>query len=201
MDTMNPLDKTDVGRKQLKAQLLNVQLESIRVKLDTAMSVVETMTREYATTMLKIQELNVENADCKQNTQHTELLSRMIGESNETPINYNKCRTSEEMLHLMVGEIEQVKKMEGDALNENTLPDVGDNSEIWERIAQAQQALSIYKPDTSTSPVSPITEEVEEVEEVEDDPSYKHEVYSDSSLSDNSDASVEKNNMFMSYVY
>jgi hypothetical protein len=135
--------ETDDVRKQLKVKILQLRADGIQVKISSVMDTIETMTQEYTTIMQEMYELN--GVDNDQSRKHIEMLSRMVEKS---PVNYDACNTSDDMLHLMMKEFEQVKELE----KKETLPDVGDNSEIWDRIAKAQQTAEQSVPSTPNSP-------------------------------------------------
>jgi chromosome segregation ATPase len=129
------------SRKELRVKILQLQTDNLQKKMDDAMDDIERMTHEYTTLIAELKVLN--NVSESQNNKHIELLSRMIGEHETIPVDYDSCNTSEEMLQLVMSEISHVEKLETKMKeHENTaLPDVGDNSEIWDRIALAQKAV------------------------------------------------------------
>lgn len=154
-------------RKTLKMKILQLRADELQKKMDTAMNDIEHMAQEYATLMAELQELK--GVSESQNKKHIELLSRMMGEQGTVPVDYDACNTSEEMLQLVMNELDQVKKLETKMKEQEdlALPDVGDNSEIWDRIARAQKAVKEEeeKNKVFTSTDSPLTVLSEEPEE------------------------------------
>lgn len=117
-------------RNDLKIKMLEAKADEMQKKINKKMDEIEEMTKEYSEIMTEIQSLSG-NSD-----NHKKLLQRMIEKDNREPIDYNTCNTTEEMLNLITKELSYVKKLE-----EDSLPDVGDNSEIWDRIADAKKNL------------------------------------------------------------
>jgi hypothetical protein len=143
-DNVKPLKNENTGdiRKVLKVKILQLQADKLQEKMDGAMNDIEHMAQEYTTLMAELKVLK--GVSESQNDKHIELLSRMIGDKETVPVDYSTCNTSEEMLQLVMDDLGQVKKLEAKMKEqENTaLPDVGDNSEIWDRIALAQKAVN-----------------------------------------------------------
>jgi hypothetical protein len=142
-DNTKSLKNENTGdvRKALKVKILQLRADELQKNMDKAMNDIEHMTREYSMLMVELQE--IKGVSESQNKKHIELLSRMMGEQGAAPVDYDACNTSEEMLQLVMGELDQVKKLETKMKEQedHALPDVGDNSEIWDRIARAQKAV------------------------------------------------------------
>lgn len=156
----------DNMRKHLKVKMLQLRTDELQKKMDMTMDDLEAMTHEYATLMRELQEL--EEVNSNQSKKHINLLSRMIGEKKNTPVDYNSCNTSEEMLHMVMKELDQVKELEKNIECEKALPDVGDNSEIWDRIANAQR--DAQKQEMSNLTLSPLHVATEVATEVANEP-------------------------------
>jgi len=168
-DNTKSLKNENTGdvRKALKVKILQLRADELQKKMDKAMNDIEHMTQEYSMLMVELQE--IKGVSESQNKKHIELLSRMMGEQGTAPVDYDACNTSEEMLQLVMNELDQVKKLETKMKEQEdpALPDVGDNSEIWDRIARAQKAVkeeeAKNKVFTSTdSPLAVLSEEPEE---------------------------------------
>lgn len=162
-DTKTPKnDESDGVRKALKVKIMQLQADELQKKMDDAMNNIEHMAQEYAALMAELQELK--GVSESQNKKHIELLSRMMGEQGKTPVDYDSCNTSEEMLQLVMNELDQVKTLEAKMKEQEdvALPDVGDNSEIWDRIAQAQKAVKEEEKNklftSTTSPLAVLTD-------------------------------------------
>ena len=160
-------ENTKDKRNALKVKVLQLRADELQKKLDDAMNEIEHMSQEYSTLMMELQELKGVNES--QSKKHIELLSRMMGEQGTVPVNYDSCNTSEEMLQLVMNELDQVKKLETKIKEqeETALPDVGDNSEIWDRIARAQKEVEKDEEKrkllmSTDSPLTVLHEEPEE---------------------------------------
>ena len=119
------------GCDDLKVTVLEIKADELHKKINGKMDEIEEMTKEYSEIMTEIQSLRGNSGN------HKKLLQRMIEKDNREPIDYNSCNTTEEMLSMITKELSYVQKLEND-----NLPDVGDNSEVWERIANAEKKLS-----------------------------------------------------------
>jgi hypothetical protein len=134
-------ENTSDVRNELKVKILQLRADKLQKNMDNSMNEIEHMTQEYSTLMEELRK--IKGVSESQNRKHIELLSRMMDEKETAPIDYKSCNTSEEMLQLVMKDLDQVKKLET-KMNEqeySALPDVGDNSEIWDRIARAQKAV------------------------------------------------------------
>jgi hypothetical protein len=142
-DNTKSLKNENTGnvRKELKVKILQLKADELQEKMDNTINDIEHMTQEYHTIMTELQKLK--GITESQNKKHIELLSKMTGEQGTEPVDYDSCNTSEEMLKLVMKEIDQVKKLETKMKEQEdqALPDVGDNSEIWDRISRAQKAV------------------------------------------------------------
>lgn len=160
-------ENTSDMRKVLKVKILQLKADELQKKMDTSMNDIEHMAQEYATLMAELHDLK--GVSESQNKKHIELLSRMMGEQGTTPVNYDACNTSEEMLQMVMNDLNQVKSLEAKMKEQEdtALPDVGDNSEIWDRIAQAQKSVKEdeEKNKLFTSMDIPLTVFSEELEE------------------------------------
>ena len=161
---MSSLEKTENDietRRSLKIKILQTKADEIQKKMDTAMDEIEIMVQEYTDIMKELQE--TQEISVNQNKKHIELMTRMMGEKEKKKVNYGACNTSEEMLQLVMDELDQVKKMETKIKEQEvSIPDVGDNTEIWNRIAKAQQVLKEEennKSDLITSTLEVVNEE------------------------------------------
>lgn len=118
-------------RNDLKVKVLEVKADEMQKKINNKMDEIDEMTKEYSKIMAEIHSLSGSSDN------HKKLLQRMIEKDNREPVDYNSCNTTEEMLNLITKELSYVEKLEN-----NSLPDVGDNSEIWDRIADAKKNLN-----------------------------------------------------------
>lgn len=165
---MSSSDTIKETRRELKIKILQLRADEMQKKMDNAMDNIENMTQEYSNLMRELQE--AQGISEKQNMKHIKLMARMMGETAKTNVDYEACNTSEEMLQLVMNELNQVKKIEEkmkeQTLEEDrevTLPDVGDNTEIWDRIARAQKSLKEEEENktsiSTTSPLEVVSEE------------------------------------------
>jgi chromosome segregation ATPase len=164
IDTVSP----DNVRKQLKITVLQTKIDQLQKDIDEAMNNIETMSNEFASTMHELQQLKGNNTD--QNKQYMDLLSRMSGDQKNTRTKYDACNTSEEMLHMMMQELDQNKESDTDT---KELPDVGDNSEIWDRIAKAQKKAN--RLDVSDDDINSLSDDFDEEDEVSQSIMIPHE--------------------------
>ncbi len=99
---------------------LQDRADELQNKINAAMNDVENMVQEYSEIMNTLKKLNLD-VDC---TSHKKLLSHMLG--------------SESSEYDYMTSIEHLKKLEGKQAERDSAPDVCDNSEIWDRMANAR---------------------------------------------------------------
>lgn len=121
--------------KQLKVAGLKSKAAELQQKINNMMDDIESMTNLYANTVKELYALD----DKASSKAHVDMLSRMTGESSIND-KYKKCNTSDEMLSTMLKEFAHLNELENpNGKEDKELPDVGDNTEIWDRIADAQR--------------------------------------------------------------
>jgi virulence-associated protein VapD len=149
-------DSCEDLRKKMKIEILQSQACKIQNQINAAINNVETMTKEYEDIINVLHKLEFINTNTKKG--YTDIKSFLIGDSyindrksikekNTKPINYKSCNTSKEMLESMMEEFHQVDELEKKRTNieEKQLPDLSDNTEIWDRIYKAQQNADILE--------------------------------------------------------